>query len=209
MNSYINIILANSSNGLKHNFVLSLSESQYQQCAVMGNQARTEFLFKQVKDRVLKNEPDIWYIQNYQTVDRRSLMQLFSPGSNCILLSDNFRIRCEAELARSTCDDHYNGQVVYPLETETVHFYINSVMADIIGIQNNKLNFEELPSHYKTMILKQINSFFEGGFNKLNVEWMQSGSKMLLRDSSRFFWQVVNVRTEEMERPELEFHTAA
>lgn len=209
MNSYINVVLANSTNGLKHNFVLGLSEAQFQQCTTMTNQARIDFLFQMIKGQVLRNEPNIWYIQSYQTVDRRSLAQLFSPGSNCILLSDNLRIRCEAEIARSTCDDHYNGQVVYPLETETVYFHINSVMADIIGINQSDLSFERLPLQYKTMILNQINSYFEGGLSNMNVEWMRSGSKMLLRDSSRFFWQVVNVRTEKTQRNELEFHTAA
>lgn len=209
MNIYINIVLANTTNGLKHNFVLSLSEAQFQQYAVMTNQAQTDFLFQNLKGQVLKNEPNGWYIHSYQAVDRRSLAQLFSPGSDCILLSNNLRIRCEAEIARSTCDDHYNGQVVYPLETETVYFHINSVMADIIGIHGNNLSFDRLPRHYKTMILNQINSYFGGGLSKLNIEWMQSGSKMLLRDSSRFFWQVVNVRTEHKEQHELELHTAA
>lgn len=209
MNSYINVVLANSTNGLKHNFVLGLSEAQFQQCATMTNQARTDFLFQMIKGQVLRNEPNVWYIQSYQNVDHRILVQLFSPGSDRILLSDNLRIRCEAEIARSTCDDHYNGQVVYPLETEKVYFHINSVMADIIGINESDLSFDRLPLQYKTMILNQINSYFEVGLSTMNIEWMQSGSKMLLRDSSRFFWQVVNVRTEKIERHELELHSAA
>lgn len=198
MNRFVHIVLATLKDESKLNFVLTLNSKQSDQYRTIADQARKAFLFQIVKAQVLRNEPDIWYVETYQVLDRDNLAQLFQASNNCVLLSDNLRIRCIAEIARSTCSDHFNGQVVYPLEIETVGFYINNVMAEIIGIHTENLDFNHLSPYYKSMILNQVDSHFEYGSYSSNVEWVKAGSGMLLVDCDSNYWQVINVRKDHL-----------
>lgn len=192
MNKYLSITLLNNPTGVSHKLVLRMSQAEFNECLVTPDDEKPTCVLRIVQKYILQNAPKHnWVVTSFEEVTISQVQKLLQTTH--ILVADTIRVRCTATLARSITDQLWNGQIAHPLETVDVEFHMNSIEAEMIGVNREPLDFSLLCKQDKESLLHRIENNFDTKPRKNSVIWSKLGCRQILVDTSYDHWQVLNV----------------